>query len=207
MTGLRVADLAVLIMFFVGSRAGGPSGSCAFAPTPTTSRFPTSGRRASRTGSRSWSPTSWMRTCRTHGGRSAVDRSVGISPSMPRPAQGGADHRYGGLCSSALRVRHRHGGAQRRASLPRRAESQFRNAAGRTSSGCSTRTGCRRCRTRRPERRPPRERRRRAGTRRNGPGAPAASQRAAVADWCNHRTQMTPSATGAGFAEAGRIAP
>ena len=39
------------------------------------------------------------------------------------PAQRGADHGYGGLCPSALRVRHRHGGAQRRACLPRRAES------------------------------------------------------------------------------------
>ena len=76
MTGLRLASLAVLIMFFVGSRAGGPSGSCAFAPTPTTSRSPTSGRRASRTGSRSWSPTSWMPSCRTHGGRSAAAVTV-----------------------------------------------------------------------------------------------------------------------------------
>ena len=34
-----------------------------------------------------------------------------------------------------------------------------------------------------------RERRRRAGTRRNGLSTPAASHRAAVADWCNHRIQ------------------
>ena len=39
MTGLRLAALAVLIMFFGGSRAGGASGSCAFCADPNNLPF------------------------------------------------------------------------------------------------------------------------------------------------------------------------
>jgi hypothetical protein len=55
MTGLRLAALAVLIMSFVGSRTGGAARELRVCADPNNLPFSTSGRRASRTGSRSWS--------------------------------------------------------------------------------------------------------------------------------------------------------